>query len=221
MYHHIGKPPAGADEYRRDLTVSPTAFEEQLRTLKEEGYQTIGLNDLTLHLTTGKELPKRSVILTFDDGYRDAYTQAYPLLQRYGFTATFFLTTKPIDGSDPEWLSWEQVSAMHAAGMEFEPHSYDHPDMRGRSFEFLVYQILASKGAIEARTGEPCRFFAYPSGRYDDFVIDVLRSASFWGAVLTEQGATHTSDGLFTLRRVRVHGDADLGTFVRTLRLDW
>jgi peptidoglycan/xylan/chitin deacetylase (PgdA/CDA1 family) len=87
---------------------------------------------------------------------------------------------------------------MHAAGMEFEPHTFNHPDLRKRDFDFLVFQILAPKEAIEARTGETCRFFAYPSGRYDDFVIDVLRSANFWGAVLVEQGATHTADDLLT-----------------------
>ncbi len=64
---------------------------------------------------------------------------------------------------------------------KFEPHSYDHPDMRNRGFDFVVFQILAPKEAIEARTGETCRFFAYPSGRYDQYVIDVLRSADTGG----------------------------------------
>jgi peptidoglycan/xylan/chitin deacetylase (PgdA/CDA1 family) len=110
---------------------------------------------------------------------------------------------------------------MSAAGMRFEPHSYDHPDLRNRDFDFVVFQVLAPKGAIEERTGETTRFFAYPSGRYDQFVIDVLRSAGYWGGVLTAQGATHHSDQLFTLRRVRVHRDTDLDTFVRRLNLDW
>ncbi|MGD2205560.1 MAG: hypothetical protein PVH17_02165, partial [Anaerolineae bacterium] len=74
---------------------------------------------------------------------------------------------------------------------------------------------------IESRTGEPCRFFAYPLGRYDQFVIDVLRSADFWGGVLTEQGATHVTGNLFTLRRVRIQGDDDLNDFIRKLNLDW
>ena len=110
---------------------------------------------------------------------------------------------------------------MHAAGMKFEPHSYDHPDMRNRGFDFVVYQVLAPKEAIEARTGETSRFFAYPSGRYDQYVIDVLRSADYWGAVLTEQGATHGLDDLFELRRIRVRGQDDLDAFIRKLNLDW
>jgi peptidoglycan/xylan/chitin deacetylase (PgdA/CDA1 family) len=221
MYHHIADPPPGADAIRIDLSVNPGIFTKQLRYLKSQGYNTITLNDLALHLTMGKELPPKPIILTFDDGYADAYTHAFPILQRFGYVGTFFLISAPIDDDDPEFLSWPEVEEMHAAGMKFEPHSYNHPDMRNRGFDFVVFQILAPKEAIEARTAETCRFFAYPSGRYDQFVIDVLRSAHFWGGVLTEQGATHTTDDLFTLRRVRVHGGDDLDTFIRTLNLDW
>jgi peptidoglycan/xylan/chitin deacetylase (PgdA/CDA1 family) len=221
MYHHIAVPPAGADAIRLDLTVTPQNLIAQLKYLKSEGYESITLNDLALHLTVGKSLPPKPVILTFDDGYADAYFHAFPLLQRFGFVGTFFLISAPIDNRDPEFLTWDQVEEMHAAGMKFEPHSYNHPDMRNRGYDFLVFQILAPKEAIEARTGETCRFFAYPSGRYDQFVIDVLRSANFWGGVLTAQGATHTTDGLFTLHRVRVRGADDLDTFARLLNLDW
>ncbi len=221
MYHHIANPAPSASALERDLSVSPEKFEQQLRHLRQQGYETITLNDLALHLTVGQPLPARPIILTFDDGYNDAYLQAFPLLQRYGFAGTFFLVTAPIDNMNPDWLSWDQVSEMHAAGMRFEPHSYDHPDLRNRSFDFVVFQILAPKGAIEARTGEPCRFFAYPSGRYDQFVIDVLHSADYWGAVVTAQGATHSADDLFTLHRVRIQGDDNLQSFIAKLELDW
>ncbi|MBN1660899.1 MAG: polysaccharide deacetylase family protein [Anaerolineae bacterium] len=221
MYHRIDNVPPGADAIRHDLSVSPAKFEEQLCYLQEQGYHTITLADLTLHLTRGKVLPTRPIILTFDDGYADAYTHAFPLLQRYGFTGTFFLTTAPIDAGNPDFLSWAEVEKMHAAGMEFEAHSYNHPDMRNRGVDFLVFQILAPKEAIEARTGEKVRFFAYPSGRYDQFVIDVLASAHYWGAVLTEQGATHSSGDLFLLQRVRVQGADTMDDFITKLTLDW
>lgn len=221
MYHHIADPPFDADELRRDLSVSPDAFYQQLRYLKENGYQTISLNDLALHLTRGTPLPQKPIVITFDDGYTDAYTHAFRLLKRFDYTGTFFLITEPIDNNDPQYLSWAEVEEMHAAGIEFAPHSYNHPDMTGRGFQFVVFQILAPTEAIEARTGVKCRFFAYPTGRYDQFIIDVLRSAHFWGAVVTEQGATHTAGDLFTLRRVRIHGGDDLDTFILKLNLDW
>jgi peptidoglycan/xylan/chitin deacetylase (PgdA/CDA1 family) len=221
MYHHIDNPPPGADAIRRDLSVTPQKFEEQLRYLRGEGYETITLNDLALHLTRGKELPPKPIILTFDDGYADAYAHAFPILQEYGYIGTFFLISEPIDDGDSDFVTWPQVREMHAAGMKFEPHSYNHPDMRNRGYDFVVFQILAPKEAIEVRTAETCRFFAYPAGRYDQFVIDVLRSAHFWGAVLVEQGATHSSDDLFTLRRVRIHGGDDLHAFILALNHDW
>mgnify|MGYP000470139920 CR=1 FL=1 len=221
MYHHIDTPPPDADAIRRDLSVTPQNFEAQLHYLKQAGYESVTLNDLALYLTVGKPLPPRPIILTFDDGYADAYHHAFPLLRSYGFVGTFFLISAPIDQGNPDFLSWDQVWEMHAAGMRFEPHSYDHPDLRNRGYQFLVFQILAPKEAIEARTGEPCRFYAYPAGRYDQKVIDVLRSAYFWGGVLTEQGATHTTADLFTLRRVRVQGSDDLEAFIRKLNLDW
>ena len=221
MYHHVEQAPPYADAIRQDLSVSPENFEDQLAYLRQEGYESITLNDLALHLTMGMALPPKPIILTFDDGYANAYTNAFPLLQRYGFVGTFFVISEPVDAGDPSFLSWAEVEEMYAAGMRFEPHSYNHPDLRNGSFDFVVFQVLAPKEAIEARTGEPCRFFAYPAGRYDQFVIDVLRSADFWGAVLTEQGATHTADDLFTLRRVRVRGGDSLSDFARRLNLDW
>ena len=221
MYHHIEDPPPGADVYRRDLSVPPAKFEAQLRYLSQQGYESITLNDLALHLTRGKPLPPRPIILTFDDGYTDAYTYAFPLLQKYGFVGTFFLVTSYLDNHNADFLSWGEVEEMHAAGMRFEPHSYDHPDLRNRGFQYLVFQTLGPKQAIEARTGEPCRFFAYPSGRYDQFVIDVLHSADYWGAVLTGQGATHDTDDLFLLHRVRVSGGGNLDDFIVKLNLDW
>jgi peptidoglycan/xylan/chitin deacetylase (PgdA/CDA1 family) len=221
MYHRIEDPLPNADVYRRDLSVSPAKFQAQLRYLQQQGYRSIILNDLALHLTVGKPLPPNPIILTFDDGYADAYTAAFPLLQEHGFVGTFFLVTAYLDHDVPGFLSWSQVEEMHAAGMRFEPHSYDHPDLRNRGFQYLVFQTLGPKQAIEARTGEPCRFFAYPSGRYDQCVIDVLHSADYWGAVLTAQGATHSTDDLFLLRRVRVSGGDSLQDFVVKLNLDW
>jgi peptidoglycan/xylan/chitin deacetylase (PgdA/CDA1 family) len=221
MYHRIEDPPPGADVYRRDLSVSPAKFQAQLRYLVQHGYHSITLNDLALYLTVGKPLPPNPIILTFDDGYADAYSAAFPLLQEHGFVGTFFLVTAYLDQQDPDFLSWAEVEEMHAVGMRFEPHSYDHPDLRNRGFQYLVFQTLGPKQAIEARTGETCRFFAYPAGRYDQYVIDVLRSEYYWGAVLTAQGATHSTDDLFLLHRVRVSGGDSLEDFIVKLNLDW
>ena len=221
MYHYVSEPPADADIYRRDLSVAPANFEAQLAWLQSQGYESITLTDLVYHLARGWPLPDKPVILTFDDGYRDNYTNAFPLLQEYGYTGTFFLVTGPIDFENPDYLTWDMVEEMHQAGMDFQPHSYRHLDLRGTGLDFLIFEILAPKEAIEARTGETPRFYAYPSGRYDDRTIAVLKSANYWGAVITEQGATHTSDGLFELDRVRVRWRHTVEDFAELMALEW
>jgi len=162
MYHYISVPPADADIYRLDLSVTPANFETQLAWLRSEGYEGISLTQLVYHLALGWPLPEKPVILTFDDGYRDNYINAFPLLVQYGYVGTFFLHTKPIDEDDPAYLTWGMVGRMHRAGMDMQAHGYRPRDLSGKSVNFLVYEIVGAKEAIEARTGEPVRFFLTP-----------------------------------------------------------
>jgi len=217
MYHYLSAPPPGADAVRRGLSVSPEQFEQHLRYLREAGYETISLHDLALALQIGHPLPEHPIVLTFDDGYRDNYERAFPLLRAYGYTATFFLITGFIDDGNEAYVTWDQVVEMHEAGMEIEAHGHTHPDLRGRDVDYLVWQVLGAKEAIEARTGEPVRFFCYPSGKYDDLVIRVLHSAHYWGAVTVSPGVEHASDGMFELSRVRVPGDLTAAGLAATL----
>ena len=220
-YHHIAIPPPDADAVRVDLSLPPEAFRQQLQYLVEQGYTTITLSDLIHHLARGAPLPPKPIILTFDDGYCDAYTRAFPLLQRYGLSGTFFLVTGFIDQEHPEYLSWAQVKEMHRAGMRFGSHTYTHPDLRDKPVEYLVWQILGSKEAIELRIREPLRFFSYPSGGYHQLTIDILRSAHFWGAVTMHQGIEHSSPDPFKLRRIRIRGDETLTSFAAKLEMEW
>ncbi len=222
MYHYIDAPGLDADIYRKDLSVLPQAFEEQMAYLREAGYHSISLRDLVLHLQAGVELPPNPVVLTFDDGYLDNYTHAYPILERYGFSGTFFIITGLVDKQAEGHMSWDQVEELHSRGMEIGSHSYTHPDLRGRSDDYIIWQVLGSKEAIEARIGEPVRFFCYPSGRYDEATVRILRQLDFWGATTIEQGKTQTSDHLLELRRIRVRGSDDLARFIYKLEaLEW
>ena len=216
-YHYVSVAPEDADAVRRDLSVSPAEFEAQLRYLREAGFTSISLHDLMLHLATGRALPDKPVILTFDDGYIDNYQFAFPLLIEHGYEGTFFLITAFQDEARPNYMSWDNVVEMHAAGMEFGAHSYNHADLRGQSADYLVWQILGPREAIEERIREPVRFFCYPSGRYDDQVIAVLHSAHYWGAVTIHQGTVQCSEAPFELQRVRVHGGDSLDKFVEDL----
>ncbi|MBC7251332.1 MAG: polysaccharide deacetylase family protein [Anaerolineae bacterium] len=221
MYHHIAVPPPDADIYRRDLSVTPENFAAQLQYLAEQGYQTITLYDLVYHLSLGWPLPPKPIIITFDDGYRDNYTNAFPLLRKYGFVGTFFILTEPIDQKQGEYLTWDQVRRMKAAGMDIEVHGRTHRDLRGRDTGFLIWEIVGPQEIIEARTGHQPRFFCYPSGQYDELVVAMLKSAYFWGAVTIEQGTLHTSENLFELQRIRIKGKDTLEDFVAKLEWDW
>ncbi len=206
MYHYISEPPPDANQIRRGLSVPPAQFEAHLRYLKSNGYHTISLHQLLLHLTRGEPLPEKPIILTFDDGYRDNYERAFPLLQKYGFSATFFLITNFIDEGRPAYLTWEQVKKLAQAGNEIGAHSRDHPDLRGRDTDFLVWQILGSKEAIQNGAGITPRFFSYPSGKYDENTIAILASAHYWGAVTVKQGVHQSSETPFELERIRIDG---------------
>ena len=101
--------------------------------------------------------------------------------------------------------------------MDMELHSREHVDLRNRPNDFLVYQIAGGRDSLAARTGRPVRWFAYPSGRYDDALVRVLKSAGFVGAVTTANGRTQTAPGLFDLPRIRISGSYTLEVFKKAV----
>lgn len=209
MYHYLSAPPANASAVRRDLSVSPERFRGHLQALRAAGYETISLRELLLALQTGYPLPPRPIIITFDDGYRDNYTQAFPILKQEGMRATFFVVTRTLDDRRPEYLSWGMVMEMHQAGMEFGSHSYEHVALAGQPDAYLVYQLLGSREALEARLNEPVRFFCYPAGSYDARTMQVLHDAHYWGAVTVNYGVNQRSAAPFEIERIRVRGSYD------------
>lgn len=217
MYHYISEPPAYADVYRIDLSVSPALFREHLAYLRDAGYMSIRLEDLYAALQTGAALPQKPVVLTFDDGYEDNYTNAYPLLREIGFTGTFFVMTSGPDGGSPDYMTPAQIAEMAAGGMQMESHSRDHPDLRGRDGDFLVYQLLGAQESLTVWTGRTPYQFAYPAGQYDDAVLAMLRSLQVQTAVTTRQGALHTSDAPLELARLRIRNTTDVPTLAALL----
>ncbi|MBI1298084.1 polysaccharide deacetylase family protein [bacterium] len=221
MYHYLSEPPADANIYRRDLSVAPSLFAQHLDRLLAEGYTTIRLDDLLLNLTQGAPLPPKPVILTFDDGYRDNYINAFPLLKERGMTATFFIVTDFIDEQRPEYLSWDMVREMYAGGMAIESHGRNHASLANRDADYLVWQALGSLETIEFELGVRPRFVSYPAGDYDENTIRIFQSANYWAGVTTKQGATHSSGDLFQLRRVRVRGTTTADDLVGLLAIEW
>lgn len=205
MYHYVGDLPDDADETRTDLTLSPDLFRAHMDYLFYQGYTPVSLYDLDDALLTGSALPPKPVILTFDDGYVDHYNTVFPVLKQYGFTATFFIIIGTADANDPNHLSWDQIRTMSDAGMDMESHTKTHADLRNRSYEFLVYELLGSRESLAAYTDRVSHMFSYPVGHYDDNVLSVIESMPIWRAVTTQPGIYETTDNRFELPRLRIH----------------
>ncbi len=221
MYHYLSDPPPAANIYRVDLSVSPDRFAEHLDALRGAGYTTISLYDLYSSLGAGTPLPERPIVLTFDDGYRDVYINAFPRLLERGMTATFFVITDFIDAGREEYITWEMAREMQAAGLYIESHGRDHTTLQNREADYLVWQGLGSMETIQFELGVAPRFVSYPAGEYDDATIDVFRSAGYVAGLTTKQGDLHRSDDLFRLQRIRVRNTTTAADLLALLETDW
>jgi peptidoglycan/xylan/chitin deacetylase (PgdA/CDA1 family) len=220
MYHHVGPLPPNADIFRKDLTVVPSLFEDELQRFAEQGVETVSLDDLMEHYAGGPELPKRSVILTFDDGYDDAYDFAFPLLQQYGMTGTFFIVTEFV--GRPGYLTWEQIKEMDAAGMSIEAHSATHADLSVVGPAELRRQLVEPKRALEEQLGHPVRFLAYPSGKYNAGTVAATKAAGYLAAVTVVHGTSHPASAPFEVTRVRARGaDTSAALVARMTPASW
>ncbi len=215
MYHYISVPPADADIYRTDLSVAPENFRAQLQYLADSGYQTVDLYDLTLAITAKRDLPPKPVIITMDDGYRDNYDNAFPLLKEFGMQATFFVVTQFIDEGREDYMTWDMVKEMAAAGMRIEPHSKTHPDLSGQPYDYVLYEILSAQQTIAAQIGYTPRYFCFPGGRYDATTIQVLQDMDMWGAVTTQGGMYHGFDNRYEWSRLRMRYTTGMGEFAQ------
>lgn len=221
MYHYLSEPPPDADIYRRDLSVSPTLFAEHLDRMVAEGYVTVSLYQVIDALQRGVPLPDKPVVITFDDGYRDNYENAFPLLRERSMVATIFVITDFIDEQRPAYLTWDMAREMFAAGISIESHGRNHVSLAGKDDDYLVWQALGSLETIEYELGVRPRFISYPAGEYDRRTIEIFQSAHYWAGVTTRQGATLDNQRLFELPRVRVRNTTTADELVHLLSLDW
>lgn len=218
MYHHVSDLPSDADRTRKILTVAPDSFRSEMQYLKDNGYTVISLYHLYAALTNGTPLPPKPIVLTFDDGYEDAYQTVFPILQQFRFTATFFIITKPVDGNDPAYMTWDQIHQMADAGMSMEAHTQTHADLRHRDTDFLLNEIGGSLDAIASHTGHQPHMFAYPVGMYDARTLKVLRTLPVWLAVTTRRGASESSRHPLELPRIRISPGTSIAGFAGLLQ---
>jgi|GEM_PF-829914 len=204
MYHYIRAYVDPNDPIGVNLSVSPESFEKQVTWLKENGYGTVSMDIFG----NPKPLTFKPVVLTFDDGYRDAYDAAFPILRKYGMTGTFYLIVDRV--GTPGYLTWDEIAEMRTAGMSFGSHAIDHPDLRNLPSERLEQEIRGSKDMLAEKIGRDVTDFCYPSGKYDDAVENEARKGGYATAVTTRSGIAGLKDDPLTLRRLRITEHADI-----------
>lgn len=211
MYHDIGSPAAG-------LTVTPDMLEMQMVALESAGYQAVSM-DAVLLAMRGEEvpLPARPVAITFDDAYVAVFTKAYPILKKHGFTATLYVITGMVQKSG--YLDWDQVRALEAGGWTIGSHTVRHLDLRSLKGKSLEDELVLARNVLRENTGQPILSFCYPSGRFDDSVVQAVKAAGYCGAVTTNPGTATLLDAPFTLKRLRVDGREGLSLFKSRLSI--
>jgi peptidoglycan/xylan/chitin deacetylase (PgdA/CDA1 family) len=218
-YHNLDRQAKGR------LVLAASSFEEQMRYLKREGYHVVSLREFVEFMAFKRQLPRKSVVLTFDDGYRSFKDYAYPVLKELGFTATLFVYTDYV-GAGRNAFSWDDLKALAAEGFDVQAHSKTHGDLRkapnesaeqfARRMQAELEQPLAM---FQQRLGTRPIFLAYPYGREDD---DVVKKAKDYGYIAAFTVRRQGSPAfVFPLRghRSQIYSEMTLEDFVKNLNV--
>lgn len=221
MYHEVAARP---DTVSR-LAVPPAAFAAQLAALAAAGFTTVTASALAAALAGEAELPGRPVAITFDDGFADFHSAALPVLQRYGFTATVFVTTGWVEGATTpavprpgRMLSWRQVAEAASAGVEIGAHSHTHPQLDQLRAPELARELRISKELLEDRLGRPVPGTAYPFGYSSRRVRQAAQAAGYRYACAVANSLPDPAPDLFALPRLTVRRSTGPGTFGQLIR---
>ena len=198
-YHQIN------DVDENMLTVSTTEFETQLAWLEGNGYQTITVSELIDYLEGKGSLPKRPVLITFDDGYIDNYQCAFPILKKHNMKACIFLISEYVN-LYPNYLTWEQLAEMQASGIEFGSHTVDHNVLTELSPNSVNHELADSKNLLEKRLGRRIDVLAYPCGYTNEYIKSRVNASGYRAAFTVNLGNVHLGDDLYALNRVPIFG---------------
>ncbi|HEP1820185.1 TPA: polysaccharide deacetylase family protein [Streptococcus suis] len=204
MYHaiHVMAPEEAPNA---NLIVDPATFESHLKALKDAGYYTLSPEE-AYKVLTENVLPagKKVVWLTFDDSLWDFYSHAYPLLKQYQMKATNNVITGFTEYGQAGHLTIEQIKEMQAAGLSFQGHTVNHPDLEYSSFETQITELTSSKAYLDSQLNQETIAIAYPGGRYSADTVAFTEQAGYKLGVTTNNGLASANDGLLTLNRVRI-----------------
>jgi peptidoglycan/xylan/chitin deacetylase (PgdA/CDA1 family) len=237
MYHSVSNEPETEAHPYFWVNTTPERFEAQMRFLKENNYNVISLSHgVELLYGAGNKSNKQAsyVVITFDDGFRDFYLIAFPILQKYGFTATVFMPTDYITDhtkkmAGKEHLSWDEVSELYKHGISFGSHTVNHAQLKDLNSEQVKDEIRHSKQIIESKIGAPIDSFSYPFAFPEEDkeltrrLTDTLIACGYKYGVSTRLGRASAKDPIYFLKRLPVNSRDDLTFFKAKLEggYDW
>jgi peptidoglycan/xylan/chitin deacetylase (PgdA/CDA1 family) len=215
MYHSISDNLFAKSHRYYQINTSPNVFAGQMRWLRRNGYRTLDLTEMLEAMQAGLKLSK-TVVITFDDGYQDFYTDALPVMKQCGFTATIFLATDRIQDSSvrvegADYLTWREVRELHSEGIRFGSHTVTHPDLRSLGPEQIDYELGYSKETIEQKLGAAVKSFSYPFAFPEEdrdftrYLVDALENHGFENGVSTIIGRARLGNNCFNLPRLPVN----------------
>lgn len=222
MYHRVAENSAASP-----WAVSTTLFEQQMRALKDLNYHVVSLDEVIATLEGKTTLPSKSVAITFDDGFRDTYENASPVLTFFGFGATFFLVSRLI-GETSLWMgreglptadliNWANARELLRYGFALGSHSRTHPSLKLLEDAAIFDEIDGSKRDLEHQLGVPIRYFAYPYGHLDNRARDVVERSGYVAACSTQSGFNNVSTDRWGLRRLEINKHDSMRMFARSL----
>lgn len=210
MYHHIQDLAFAKTKNQQNLTVDTGVFKEQMQYLRDKGYHTLGMADLIAFFDAGSAVSKKSVLLTFDDGYDDFATNALPILREFGFQATMFTPTGLIN--NPGYLSWDTLLSIAQGGnVEFANHTWSHKAMRSDG-GLDEKEISTADTQLTERGLDNPKVFAYPYGTVSDIAQALLTKYGYKLAFTTRHGSTLCEKQRLILPRVRI-GNTPLAAY--------
>jgi len=209
IYHRFGE-----DKYP-STNISLDRFREQLKFLRDNNYQVISLEQLVNSLNGESRLPDRAVVITIDDGYRSVYSEAWPVLKQYGYPFTVFVYTQNTENKHWNYLTWDQIKEMKAAGVDFQNHGFAHdhmafkpPEMNMDEYKAWIRADLAvSTSILSEELKERPRFFAVPYGEYNRTVLDEIRSFGYEAILLQDPGSVSIDTNPFAIPREPILGN--------------
>ncbi len=193
------------------LCISKDAFERQMAYLKANGYRVITLKDFSDFIHERREIPDRSVVISFDDGYQSFYEIAYPILKKFDFKATLFVYTDFI-GNGKNALNWKQLRELKAQGFEIGSHSVSHSDLTkqekgesdGAYLERINNEIIRSKAIIDDRLDQDTIYMAFPYGRYNSKILRLCKQAGYTLGFTVKSGSNPFFADPMILKRTQI-----------------